>query len=276
LDKIWTRFSVSYPINHNNKEAMDMARFTGGWIKLWRKAIEGDLPGNVYLWALWNWLLFAASWKPTKILWNGEQREIPPGTVVMGLGELATKWDCSRMTIKRWLEYLEKSERISLETCTRGTLVTIRNWELYQNKEEEDVTPSGHEVDTGWIPSGNELALSEEVKNIRNNTVKRSSKKTHRNYSAEFEEIYNSYPRKEGKSPGFKIYQQEILTPEDQEDLKTAIARYKLKKQKTDPNFLLKFSTFMHQWRDWLDEEAGTVYQLHTVKLEPKRLEDIA
>lgn len=141
-----------------------MARFSGGWIKLWRKAIEGDLPSNVYLWAIWNWLLYSATWKSTKILWNGHQREVPPGTVVMGLSELATKWECSKNTIKKWLNYLEQSERISIESCTRGTLVTIRNWGLYQSQEVETCTPSEHEVNADCTQAAREVTLSEEVR----------------------------------------------------------------------------------------------------------------
>lgn len=141
-----------------------MARFTGGWIKLWRKAVEGDLPANVYLWAIWHWLLYSATWKPTKILWNGKQREIPPGTVVMGLSELSLKWECSPNTIKRWLKYLEESERIHIESCTRGTLVTIRNWALYQLQENDECTPTANELHTDCKPTANQLQLSEEVK----------------------------------------------------------------------------------------------------------------
>lgn len=144
-----------------------MARFTGGWIKLWRKAVEGDLADNVFLWGLWNWLLYAATWKPTSILWQGKRRDIPPGTVVVGMAELAEKWDCSRNTIKKWLKYLEDSDRITLEVCTRGTLVTIRNWSVYQSREADACEPTADEVQTNCTPSANEVALSKEGKKVR-------------------------------------------------------------------------------------------------------------
>ena len=148
-----------------------MARFTGGWIKLWRKAVEGDLADNPYLWALWNWLLFAAIWKPTSIIWEGKRRDLEPGTVILGMTELAERWQCSRNTIKKWLDYLVTSERIYLESCTRGTLVTIRNWSVYQSNDSESCTPSDSEVATGCPQGDNQVALSEEVKKERKKEV---------------------------------------------------------------------------------------------------------
>lgn len=140
-----------------------MSRFSKGWVKAWREAVEGDLPQNIWLWGIWNWLLLSATWKPSKILWNGKQREIPAGTVIMGLVELSAKWGCSKNTIKKWLSYLEKTDRISLETCTRGTLITIRNWELYQTQDQSHCTPSEREVNTNCTPSEHEVTLNEEI-----------------------------------------------------------------------------------------------------------------
>lgn len=141
-----------------------MARFNKGWVKAWREAAEGDLPQNIWLWGIWNWLIYNATWKPSKVLWNGNQREIPPGTVVMGLVELSSKWGCSKNTIKKWLQYLEKTQRISLEMCTRGTLVTIRNWDVYQGRDEEDCTPTARQVNADCTPAAHEVTLSKESK----------------------------------------------------------------------------------------------------------------
>lgn len=144
-----------------------MARFNKGWVKAWREMIDGDLPDNVWLWGIWHWLLYSAHWKPSKILWNGKQREIPAGTVVMGMTELATKWNCSINTIKRWLRYLEETERVYIETCTRGTLITIRNWELYQSQDQDECTPTANKLHTDCKQTANEVQLIEEVKKER-------------------------------------------------------------------------------------------------------------
>jgi DNA-binding transcriptional regulator YhcF (GntR family) len=166
-----------------------MARFTGGWIKLWRKSVEGDLADNMFLWGLWNWLLFAATWKPSSIIWKGKRRDIPPGTVVMGISELAEKWDCSSNTIRKWLNYLVESQRITLEVCTRGTLVTICNWSVYQATDSESCAPSENQVITDCKPSENQVTLNEEVKKLRREETKEKDVK----FSLNEENINRSY-----------------------------------------------------------------------------------
>lgn len=144
-----------------------MGRFEGGWIKAWRKVAGSDLVDNIYVWGLWHWLLYSAVWKPTKVLWNGKQREIPPGTVVFGLKELADRWDCSRATVSRWLKYLDDTGRINYESCTHGCIVSICNWELYQSKEDDEFTPTERELNADCTRTEREVALSEEVKKLR-------------------------------------------------------------------------------------------------------------
>lgn len=142
-----------------------MARFDQGWVKVWRSSFHGDLVGNVYLWGIWHWLLLAATWKPSKILWNGEQRELPPGSVVFGLEELSKKWHCSRTTVSNWLKYLHQTGRVVYEPSKRGCIVTIRNWEQYQSQDEGASREAGQSSDKACTGPLREVAFSEEGKN---------------------------------------------------------------------------------------------------------------
>jgi hypothetical protein len=173
-----------------------MARFTGGWVKLWRKAADSDLIGNPYLWALWHWLLYAATWKPSKILWNGSQKEIPAGTVVFSPRELAERWDCSRSVIQKWLHYLHDTQRIVLTASPRGTLVSICNWDIYQGSEINTPLDSDNCETTASSLRVNGEALSEEGKKVR--------KKEHTTHP--LVELWNSHsgnlPKVKGCSKG--------------------------------------------------------------------------
>ena len=73
------------------------------------------------------------------------------------------------------------------------------------------------------------------------------------------EEIYKQYPRKLGKSQGMRKAQKEIQTVFELDDLQMAIANYKahLERENVSAKYVLYFSTFMNQWRDWLDEGQG-------------------
>lgn len=133
-----------------------MPRSTSGWVKSHRSELEKDLIQNVYLWAIWNFLELAAVWKPSEILWKSEKRILEPGQCLLKMREMADLWGCSTKTISKWLHYLEKTDRIALESVTHGTVVTIRNWKEIQHYEELEVTPSSDQVNTEETPRKHE------------------------------------------------------------------------------------------------------------------------
>jgi hypothetical protein len=73
-------------------------------------------------------------------------------------------------------------------------------------------------------------------------------------------EIYNRYPRKQGKTVGFKRLRNALKSPQDVADFGVAVDRYRshCESQQTDKKFIKLFSTFVSEWRDWLDPETGT------------------
>jgi hypothetical protein len=75
--------------------------------------------------------------------------------------------------------------------------------------------------------------------------------------SFDLESVYRKYPRKKGKSPGLKKLKTDIKTPEDLQALEKAIVRY-CQSPDVLRGYVMNFDTFARQWRDWLDEDAGT------------------
>jgi hypothetical protein len=86
-----------------------------------------------------------------------------------------------------------------------------------------------------------------------NTSIQRRKKKSKNSYPEEFEEIYQSYPKREGKSQGFRVYEKEISSLDDLQQLTAAISNYRRAKSGTEHKYLLHFKTFMNQWRDWLE-----------------------
>jgi DNA-binding transcriptional regulator YhcF (GntR family) len=139
-----------------------MSRFDNGWFKFYRRAFFDDIGRNPICFALWSALLSMATYFETKIIWKGTQKTLPPGSVVFGITELATKWECSKSTIWRWLQYLASTDRICIESGTQGTIVTIRNWELYQTESESSETLVQHGPNTDRTRTEREENLNEE------------------------------------------------------------------------------------------------------------------
>jgi hypothetical protein len=84
--------------------------------------------------------------------------------------------------------------------------------------------------------------------------------------SKDFERVYALYPRHEGKSPGMKTCKAQIKTLADLESLNRAVSNYlaHLKRKGTKAEFILLWSTFMNQWRDWVDPNHGSSTNLTT------------
>jgi hypothetical protein len=78
----------------------------------------------------------------------------------------------------------------------------------------------------------------------------------------DFEILYNQYPRKQGKSQGIKKLQSSIKSQEDFNKLKMAIEKYSehCKTNATEKKFIKHFSSFVSEWRDWLDPDIGSSF----------------
>lgn len=122
-------------------------RFTGGWVKFYRRAIFGAIgarEGNDCL-GLWIRILGMASVQESEIFWNGEMRNLKPGQIVTSIAELANSTRTRNISAtRRQLEFLETRGSIRQETGKKpadnrqvtgrnGRLITICNWERYQH-----------------------------------------------------------------------------------------------------------------------------------------------
>lgn len=74
----------------------------------------------------------------------------------------------------------------------------------------------------------------------------------------DFESIYNAYPRKEGKTNGFKKLASEIKSIDDYNLLKEAVSNYANQVDGQDKKYIKLFSSFTSVWRDYIEvEEFG-------------------
>lgn len=82
----------------------------------------------------------------------------------------------------------------------------------------------------------------------------------------DFESLYKAYPLKKGKTKGMVRVRAEVKTREDFDSLALAIQRYAetVSREKTEPKYMLHFSTFMGRWRDFLEPDYGEVSKTET------------
>lgn len=103
-----------------------------GYIKLHR-AIEHHwlwLDPRRFQW--WIQLLFMAAWEPKQITFGNVSINLQRGQIATTTRMLMKKFMCCNQTVFKFLAVLENDNMIVKETNQKMTLITIVNYELYQ------------------------------------------------------------------------------------------------------------------------------------------------
>jgi len=108
-------------------------------------------------------------------------------------------------------------------------------------------TWGGKRVPSGESSTGRREKREERRKKREENTPSKAS--------LDLEFLYQQYPRKQGKHRGMKIAKAQIKTDKELEELTIAVNNYSTycKRSVEDPKFIKHFSTFMSEWRDWIE-----------------------
>jgi ATP-dependent protease HslVU (ClpYQ) ATPase subunit len=75
-----------------------------------------------------------------------------------------------------------------------------------------------------------------------------------------FQELWDRYPRQEGRKAAFNKFKSSVKTEEDLKHIHLAMNKYlnKLKNENTEPQFIKMGSTFFNQWEEILDSKQIT------------------
>lgn len=78
-----------------------------------------------------------ATYKDRKIYKGRDKIELEPGQFIMGYEEFSEKIDLPTSTVYFWLDEFQDNGMVKIKSNTKGTIVTIKNWEDYQKVESE-------------------------------------------------------------------------------------------------------------------------------------------
>ncbi len=115
-----------------------MRQPSNGWIKIWRAIqhhhIVRQMP-HAYL-TVWLLLLVNARREPGSYYIRGKQIALPAGSLLIGTVEFSRLCKVPPTTLRRVFTYLCNCAMITTKADTKGTAITICNWDTYQNDEE--------------------------------------------------------------------------------------------------------------------------------------------
>lgn len=240
-----------------------------GWIQLHRKLLKNDMwqEFNAVQKEITVTILLMASYREKRWEYGGETYEVKPGQFVTSLDGIMKNCskDVTESKLRTTLKKLKAWGFLSWEPKGRARLITITNWENYQAvaKEEE-------ERESEPVP---EPQPASETKPKKKDGKEPPERKSLSKYDTEFEELWQEYPRKEGKAQALKAYRRHRKAGKTMDDFRTALERYKrkIRREGTEKRFIMQGKRFFNtDFEDYMGDDTGDG---DMVQVEPQRLE---
>lgn len=110
-----------------------------GWIKLHRSIQENEFYFSERFTKAQAWidLILLANHKPATIFLRGVEVNLSRGELARSQVTLASRWKWNERTVNKFLKMLEKREMIHIRSTNVTTIVSIRNYNLYQDSTEQ-------------------------------------------------------------------------------------------------------------------------------------------
>ena len=96
----------------------------------------------------WIDLLLSVNHEDKKIFFNGEIVTVKRGSMIISFQKLAEKWGWSRQRVRHFMELLKSETMITTESTTRGTTITIVNYDNFQGRQPTNSTTEQPTDDT--------------------------------------------------------------------------------------------------------------------------------
>lgn len=145
-----------------------MANKTAGWISVYRSIRDH------WIWKdetsynrvqAWLDLLLEANFEDKKILVNGKLVKIKRGQMWTSVRTLADRWGWSKNRVVAFLELLQGDTMVTVKGTQNGTLLTIVNYEEFQNQQDTD---KDADEDTDEDTEGTRKGRKNNYNNINN------------------------------------------------------------------------------------------------------------
>ena len=110
-----------------------------GWIKIHRKILENPIicKDSDYL-SIWIYLLLNATHKQIPALFKGQKIILQPGQLITGRKSISKQLKISESKIYRVINEYKNEHQIEQQTSNKNSLITIVNWNIYQQSEQQN------------------------------------------------------------------------------------------------------------------------------------------
>lgn len=211
-----------------------------GYIKTWRKAIDSGWLRNHRLWVFWSWCLLKASYKEYDLVVGCQKVHLMPGDFVFGRRVAASELNMSEREIRTAVDSLKTSQNIAIKTTNKYSIISVLNWDTYQQTENTNDQQNDQQLT-------NKRPTTDHKQEVKNKRIKE--------YTSDFLQFYNEYPKHIGKEPAWKAWQKLNGTRPDLSTIITKINEMKKAEDwtKDKGKYIPHPATWLNQKR-WEDE----------------------
>ncbi len=177
----------------------------GGWIKVHKKLLNNPIFLKAELLQLFMYCLLRANHDETKIMWNGAEEVLEPGSFITGRKVLALATGQTESAVWKRLDSLRKMGMTTQKSNNKFTIVKVLNYCTYQGKGNKKEQQSNNKVTTKEQQSNTD-------KNIRTKEVKKKDKDLKTLARNAFEKFWFAYPKKRSKGDAEKAWEKISMT----------------------------------------------------------------
>lgn len=210
-----------------------------GWIKMHRQILNWEWYHDINVRILFFHLLLRVNRENKK--WCG--RTIKAGELVTSIEHLSAETGLTQRQTRTALEKLKKTQEIDKQTTSRNTIITIKNWNVYQENDKQ--------MTNKCQTDDKQMTTTKEIKKERNKE---------NNILSDFENFFSLYPRKEAKQEATKCFEKALKDGVLLSNILDGVKRYKkfIEEKKIERRFVKLPSNWLNQgcWDDDYSESV--------------------
>lgn len=143
-----------------------------GWIKLhrciWNNPVVTKDSDHV---AIWLWLLTHAQIEDKDILFAGEKITLKRGQLITGRKVISEQLKIHESKVYRTLNELQNAQQIEQQKTSKGSVISIINWDKYQLSEQQNKQQSEQQLNNKRTTTEQQLNTTKEYKEYINNNI---------------------------------------------------------------------------------------------------------
>ncbi len=112
-----------------------------GYISVYRKIQDHWIWQDPERFRAWMDILFSAQFHDSDFITAGMKMTVPTGSWFISIRSLENRWGWSRNKIRRFLRTLSDEQMITIKRTSKGMVLTVVNYGVYQNSGTSKGTP---------------------------------------------------------------------------------------------------------------------------------------